>query len=308
MKLYNPKFWKYKNIISFSLLPLSLITQLFVLFKIRFTKVSNFKIPIICVGNIYIGGTGKTPLSILIGKELSKLGKNPVIIRKYYKMHNDEYSLIKENFGNLIMNSKRVLAIKEAENKNFDTVILDDGLQDYKINKDLSIICFNSNLDGNGFILPAGPLRESLVAVKNAQFLIINGKKNLEFEKKILDINKTIKIYYSKYKPVNLEKFKQKKLLVIAGIGNPKSFLELLERYNLDVVKKYIFPDHYAFSKDEINRYVSEAKKNDYHIILTEKDYHRVKEFNLEKIDYLKVELVIKEKENLIREIQRVYD
>ena len=143
MKLYKPKFWNHKNFISLSLFPVSLIIQLVIILKKKFTKVSSFKIPIVCIGNIYVGGTGKTPLSILVSKELSKVGKKPVIIRKYYKEHMDEHSMIKENFSHLILDSDRTGAIQEAQNKNFDTAILDDGFQDYKIKKDLSIICFN---------------------------------------------------------------------------------------------------------------------------------------------------------------------
>ena len=107
--LIKPKFWDHKNLISLSLFPLSLIIQLVIFFKKRFTKVSNFKIPIVCIGNIYIGGTGKTPLSILVSKELSKIGKKPAIIRKYYKDHKDEHSLIKENF-NYLNNEKIILS------------------------------------------------------------------------------------------------------------------------------------------------------------------------------------------------------
>ena len=308
MKLYKPKFWDNKNFISLSLFPLSLIIQLVIFFKKYFTKVSKFKIPVVCIGNIYVGGTGKTPLSILVSKELSKIGKKPVIIRKYYKEHKDEHSLIKENFNNLILNSNRTGAIQEAQNKDFDTAILDDGFQDYKIKKDLNIICFNSNFEGNGFVIPAGPLRENLSSIKNAQIIIINGNKNLKFEKKILGINNNIDIYYSEYKLINYDKFNQKELLVIAGIGNPENFLKLLNNHNLRIAKKYIFPDHYTFSKEEIDNFIIEAKKNGYQIVCTEKDYHRIKEYNTKVIDYLRVELVLEKKEKLIKKIQVIYD
>ena len=308
MKLYKPKFWDHKNFISLSLFPVSLIIQLIILLKKKFTKVSSFKIPIVCIGNIYVGGTGKTPLSILVSKELSKIGKKPVIIRKYYKEHIDEHSLIKENFSHLILNSDRTGAIQEAQNKNFDTAILDDGFQDYKIKKDLSIICFNSNFEGNDFVIPAGPLRENLNSIKNAQIIVINGYKNLKFEKKILEINNNIDIYYSKYKAVNYTKFSQKELLVITGIGNPENFLELLNSHKLKIAKKYIFPDHYTFSKEELNNFKSEAKKNGYQIICTEKDYHRIKKYSVDEIDFLRVELVLEKKETLIKKIQDIYD
>lgn len=308
MKLIKPKFWDGKNLISLSLFPLSLIIQLIIFFKKKFTKVSNFKIPIVCIGNIYVGGTGKTPLSILVSKELSKIGKKPAIIRKYYKDHEDEHSLIKENFNYLILNSNRIGAIQEAENKNFDIAILDDGFQDYKIKKNLSIICFNSNFEGNGFVIPAGPLRENLSSIKNAQIMIINGDKNLKFEKKILDINNNIDIYYSEYKAINYDKFTQKELLVITGIGNPENFLKLLNDHNLKIAKKYIYPDHYNFSKEEVDNFINEAKKNNYQIICTEKDFHRIKVYGIKEINYLKVELVLEKKERLIKKIQSIYD
>ena len=308
MRLNKPKFWYQKNFISLSLFPLSLIIQLIIFLKKQFTKVSNFKIPVICIGNIYVGGTGKTPLSILVAKELSKIGRKPVIIRKYYEDHLDEHFLIKENFSHLILNPNRVGAIKKAEKQNFDTAILDDGFQDYRIKKNLSIICFNSNFEGNGFVIPAGPLRENLSSIKNAQIMIINGYKNLRFEKKILDINNNIDIYYSEYKAINYEKFNQKELLVIAGIGNPENFLKLLNNHNLKIAKKYIYPDHYNFSKEEIDNFISEAKKNGYQIICTEKDFHRIKVYDIKEIDYLKVELVLEKKERLIKKIQGIYD
>ena len=308
MKLIKPKFWDHKNFISLSLFPVSLIIQLVILLKKKFTKVSSFKIPIVCIGNIYVGGTGKTPLSILVSKELSKIGKKPVIIRKYYKEHMDEHSMIKENFSHLILNSDRACAIQEAQNKNFDTAILDDGFQDYKIKKDLSIICFNSNFEGNEFVIPAGPLRENLNSIKNAQIIVINGYKNLKFEKKILDINNNIDIYYSKYIAIDYDKFNQKELLVITGIGNPENFLKLLNNHNLKIAKKYIYPDHYSFSKEEIDNFISEAKKNGYQIICTEKDFHRIKVYDIKEIDYLKVELVLEKKEKLIKKIKSIYD
>ena len=136
--------------------------------------------------------------------------------------------------------------------------------------KNLSIICFNSNFEGNDFVIPAGPLRENLNSIKNAQIIVINGYKNLKFEKKILEINNTIDIYYSEYKAINYDKFNQKELLVITGIGNPESFLKLLNNHNLKIAKKYIYPDHYNFSKEEVDNFISEAKKNGYQIICTE--------------------------------------
>ncbi len=309
MKLYKPKFWDNKNFISLSLFPLSLIIQFVIFLKKKFTKVTKFKIPVVCIGNIYVGGTGKTPLSILVSKELSKIGKKPVIIRKYYKEHKDEHSLIKENFDYLILNSNRTGAIQEAQNKDFEIAILDDGFQDYKIKKNLSIICFNSNqLIGNGFLFPSGPLRESLGSLRNANILIINGDKNLDFEQKILKIQKNLKIYYSNYKPLNIQEFKDKRLLVISGIGNPENFFKILKDNQLNVQKKMVYPDHYEFTKNEMLKIVEHAKKNDFQIVMTEKDYYKIKDFSLENIKYLRIKLEIEKEEEFIKNVMKAYD
>ena len=122
----KPKFWDQKiSLKSVLLIPFSLIFLFIVFLKKKFTRVINFKIPIICIGNIYVGGTGKTPTSIKLANELSRLGKNPVILRKYYKNHIDEYGLIKEYFKNLIVKNNRIDGIFEAKKFGFNTIILE---------------------------------------------------------------------------------------------------------------------------------------------------------------------------------------
>ena len=309
IKINKPKFWDRKiGLISILFFPLTLIVIFFTSLKKRITKIQSFKIPILCVGNIYLGGTGKTPTSILLANELSKLGKKPLILRKYYKNHNDEYSLIKNYFKNLIISKNRIEGLKEAEKSNFDIVILDDGLQDYKIKKNLSIVCFNNNqLIGNGMVLPSGPLRENLSILKNVEIVIINGSKNINFENKILNINKKLEIFYSFYKPINLDQFKNKKLLALAAIGNPENFFQLVEKNDLKIFKKKIFPDHYQFSKAEMQNILREAEMENYQVIMTEKDYYKINHYKLKKINYLRVSLEIYNKEKLFKKINSLY-
>ena len=308
MKLYKPNFWKETNLVSILLFPISLIVKLIVLMRKTFIKELEFEIPVICVGNIYLGGTGKTPLSINLGKELSILNKKPVIIRKYYKHHEDEYSLIRENFKHFITKKDRKNAIKNAVQNGFDTVILDDGFQDYKIKKNLNIVCFNNQLLGNGMLIPAGPLRESVDSLKSAHIIIINGDQNIEFERKLLEINNEISIFYSRYQLIDIEKYKGKKLFVVAGIGNPENFFELIRSQNLNIIKKLSFPDHYQFSKSEILNIINDARKNGYQVVMTEKDYHRVKDYNFTEISYIKVKLEIAEKKEFLNKVLTVYD
>ena len=307
MNFKKPNYWDRQiGLISIVLLPITLIVLIVNFLKKKLIKPEKFNIPIICVGNIYIGGTGKTPTSMLLANKLSKLERKPAIIRKYYKSHLDEYNLIKNNAEILITNKSRIEALKKAET-NFDIAILDDGLQDYKIKKDISIVCFNHDqLIGNGLVLPSGPLRENLSALKDTDIIIINGPRNKNFENKILNINKKLEIFYSLYKPINLDQFENKKLFAIAGIGNPENFFKLIEQNNLKIEKKLTFPDHYKFSKPEIQAIVEEAKINNYQIIMTEKDYFKINHYNLDKINYLKVALEIDGIDKLVNRINKI--
>jgi tetraacyldisaccharide 4'-kinase len=295
MRIIKPKYWDKKNsLISFFLIPFSIFFQILVFLKSKFTKEYIFSIPVICVGNIYVGGTGKTPLSIKIAKILKKLNKKVAIIKKSYREHDDEFKLININKVKLFKNTSRVLAINEAIDSKFDCVIMDDGFQDRSIKTNLNIICFaERQLFGNGMTLPSGPLREPLTSIKKSQIVVINGKKNSEFENKIKNISSNINIYYSYYLPTNLINFKDHKLLAFAGIGNPENFFSLLKENNLNVVKKMPFPDHYNYSINELNEIVNFSLKNNLKIITTEKDFFRIKHFQIAQIKCLNVELKI---------------
>jgi tetraacyldisaccharide 4'-kinase len=305
MKIFKPKFWHKKNsLISFCLIPLSIVFQFLIIFKKILTKKEKFSIPVICVGNIYLGGTGKTPLCILLAEILKKSNKKVAIIKKFYKAHEDEFKLIESKKIKLFNNTSRATAIKKAEVENFDCVILDDGFQDSSIIKNLNIVCFNSDqLAGNEMILPSGPLREPLSALKNSQIVLINGSINEVFEKKIKAISSGISIYYSKYLPINLNEFIGHNLLAFAGIGNPNNFFNLLEKNNLQVEKKISFPDHYNYSTKDLNDLVEYAISNNLNIITTEKDYFRIEHYKIPQIQSLRVKLEITNKDKFEKEI-----
>ena len=305
MRFLKPKFWDYKNsMLSYLLLPVSFFLQILLRLKKKFSNPNSFNIPVICVGNIYIGGTGKTPLVITIAKELEILGKKPSIIKKYYAEHADEYNLISHQANCLYVDKDRTVAISKAQKKQHDFAILDDGFQDYSIKKNFNIICFNSNqLIGNGMTLPSGPLRESLSRIKKANIIIINGKKNDIFEKKIKDISNEIKIYYSRYVLYDYEKIKNKKLFAFAGIGNPINFFKLLEENNLNVKKQLAFPDHYQFTKNELKNLIEKASNYTLDLVTTEKDYFRIKDYGFNDIKFVKIKLNILDKQKIINEI-----
>ena len=296
MKLIKPKFWKTKNFISLILYPLSAVTFLINSIK-RFSIKKTFEIKTICIGNIFIGGTGKTSLAIEIN-ELLKNKFRTVFIKKNYKNQTDEINLL-NNKGKIISSSNRENALLAAIKKKYQVAILDDGLQQKNINYDLRIACFNSEYGlGNEFMLPAGPLRENLSVIKNYDLIFLNGEKN---NKKILSkfksINKDLKIFEGKYKPLNLKKFNlKKKYLMFCGIGNPHEFEQTLIKYKFNVSKKIIFPDHHKFSNIDLKKLNYNASRDNLMLITTEKDFFRLNKIQRKNIKFLKIKLEIKDK------------
>ena len=298
MKLIKPKFWKTKNFISLILYPLSAVTFLINFLK-KFSIKKTFEIKTICIGNIFIGGTGKTSLAIEIN-ELLRNKFRTVFIKKNYKNQIDEINLL-NNKGKIISSSNREDALLAASKK-YQVAILDDGLQQKNINYNLRIACFNSEYGlGNEFTLPAGPLRENLSVIKNYDLIFLNGEKN---NKKILSkfksINKDLKIFEGKYKPLNLKKFNlKKKYLMFCGIGNPHEFEQTLIKYKFNVSKKIIFPDHHKFSNIDLKKLNYNASRDNLTLITTEKDFFRLNKAQRKNIKFLKIKLEIKNREKL---------
>ena len=304
MKFKKPKFWNSINFLSIILLPFSLLTLVFNIFKSQVITENRFNIPIICVGNIFIGGTGKTPLSIYIYNLLKNKKFKPAIVRKYYPSHADEINFTKSKVRQFFSDRKRLESISKAIIKKNNVIIMDDGMQDVSVNKDLSIMCFNStDLIGNGFLLPAGPLREQLKKVNSCRIAVINGKRNILFEKKLKSMSDSIEIFQSKYEIKNLKRLRGKKILAFAGIGNPKNFFKLLRENGLKIKQEISFPDHYNYSKKEIRDLILRAKKKRLKLITTEKDYFRIKQKGFKNIDYLSVDLEITKYKSFEKEL-----
>ena len=293
MKLNAPKFWQDKNFISFILSPLSLITHFVNSIKKIFPK-KKFKIKTICIGNIYLGGTGKTSLAIEIHNILKKKYKT-VFIKKNYLDQKDEIKLL-ENSGKIISTDSRSNSLNIAQKKGFEIAILDDGFQQKNINYDLKILCFNSKKGiGNGMVLPSGPLRESFNEINNCDLIFINGEnKNNKLIDKIKFINKNINIFESNYFPTNLKKINTKRnFLIFCGIGNPHEFKNTLSRFKFSIKRKFIYPDHYQILDKDIDKMKELAKKEGLSIITTEKDYLRLHKKQKKNITFLRTKLKI---------------
>ena len=308
MNFFKPKFWDKNKISFFSVLlfPVSLLIKVLSLFKRFLIKTNQSSIPIICVGNIYLGGTGKTPLCIEIFSILKNLNMNPVFVRKKYDSFQDEADLQKQ-VGPVYQNKKRIEAVKEALQNKANVAILDDGFQDFSINKNLSIVCFNKKQwVGNGLTIPSGPLRESLSALKRANCVVINGEKNRDIENKIFSKNKEIKIFYTKYRAKNISEFKNKKVIAFAGIGNPENFFDLLKDNKIDIGEEIKFPDHHKYSEETLENLINKAKENNNILLTTEKDYFRIAKNYKQNISFLKIEVEIENRNQFIDQIKKI--
>ena len=298
MIFLKPKFWdkkKYPSFISILLLPISLIVIIKNYYENSKLKKNFYDFRTICVGNIYIGGTGKTPLVNNLANHFKKKFKT-FIIKKGYSSHLDEKQLLESNHK-VIFEKTRELSLLKAEQEKAEIVIFDDGLQEKTINYDLKIVCFNSlKLDGNGLVIPAGPLRERLNSIKNYDIILINGNTNKEskdFIDKIKNINPNIRIFTAKYVPKNFSKLKKKKFFIFSGIGNPHTFSDTLKNMKIKFYGYKKFPDHFEYKESDLQKLRELAKLKGCELLTTEKDYLRLKKSFRKNINFLKVELVI---------------
>ena len=204
-----------------------------------------------------MGGTGKTPFSIELLSILERLGKKACFVIKNHNLTEDENKLLSK-YGSVFASSNRSDSIKLAHENGFDVAIMDDGFQDFSLEKNFSFLCFDEKLwIGNGLLIPAGPLRESLKnGMKRADCILIKGKKNNLIENKIRELNKTIDIFYFEYKPIDIKNYLDKPVISFAGIGNPEGFFKLLKNNNINILKNFPFPDHHNYTDHEIKNHL----------------------------------------------------
>jgi len=307
------KAWYKKKIIK-SLLFLSKIYYYISYLKKNINlKFLRYKapIPIIIIGNITAGGTGKTPFTIHITSLLIKIGFKPGIISRGYKSTTkkniyvkkgsnvnevgDEAKLLKECKCPVIIGKNRKISIKSLiKNYNLDIIISDDGIQHYKIKRDLEIILIDGyRLFGNGSFIPIGPLRESILKLKKANIVITNeGNNSLSnFMIKFRYIN-VINIKNNIKKSLNY--FKNKNIYAISGIGNSNKFFNSIKKNNINIIKTYKFSDHYKFTKKNLKF----TKKIP--ILMTKKDAVKCN-FNNKMLWYINIDIKINK--NLVKYI-----
>ena len=301
MKFKKPKFWDYKkpNYLSYILMPFTFPILLNNFFLRSIRKNAYQKKPIkICIGNIYVGGTAKTPLTIKISQILENLNIKTATIKKFYPDQVDEQKILSKK-TKLYCFDKRKKALEETIKDNVEVAIFDDGLQDRSMCYDLKFVCFNNKKwIGNGLLIPAGPLREKIESISKYDALFINGNENNNLALKLIikKHNKDIKIFESNYRPTNINQFNiNEKYIIFSGIGNPECFKELLEKNKLNIVKEIIFPDHYQYTQNDIDKIKFQAENLNAKILTTEKDYVKINPCENNDINFLQIDLDIKD-------------
>ena len=308
MILKKPKFWDFKkpNFFAYLLYPFTIFVEIHNIISTVIPKKKFTEIKTICVGNLYIGGTGKTPTSLFLYNLLKKNNINPVTAKKFYKNQIDEQKFLKDN-SNFISLSDREKIVKKAIEMKFDMVIFDDGLQEKWINYDIKFACFDSEKwIGNGHLIPSGPLREKMNTLKNYHGIFlktVGGDSNLDYiYNEIRNINPNIEIFESIIEIKHIDKFNiDENYIIFSGIGNPDSFRKLLLKNKFKIIEEITFPDHYNYQDKDILKIINKANENSAEIITTEKDFKRIPKNLKEKINFLEIDMKIKDENKLIK-------
>ncbi len=296
------------------------------LFSTGLLKVRRAGIPVVSVGNITLGGTGKTPVVELLSKKLKERGFHPGIVTRGYKRTKpgvfavdaktddatsvgDEALMLARRTGlPVIVGKKRIDAVTVGINEfGIDVALLDDGYQVRDLRKDLEILVISGGGERQGDLFPLGPYREPLDNVKRAGVILVNRG---ELSNGAKAHAQGIPLFHVRYRPTFLHNLQRdligpfaylrgKDVVAFAGIGNNRSFFELLRELGANVVREKEFPDHYAYSGADIERLgtCEDAQL----IVTTEKDAVKLKQFELpENLFYLSVEAVIEREEQFV--------
>lgn len=294
----SPKFW-YRNdwlskVLALIIYPLSIIWIIISFIKKKVSKTYRSRLKIICVGNLNIGGTGKTPFAIYTYKILKELGFNPVFLTRgyggkekgpikvesthQYKDVGDE-ALLLNNIGPTIVSRDRSLGAKFIENHkyNYDVILMDDGLQNYQLEKNIKFLLVDKNLKfGNKLCVPAGPLREPInQRLKEIDSIILTGN-NTDQDIGLRKISDYISVFNSSIKIMQSSNIKGNKFLAFCGLANPDKFYETLEKGGCKVFLTKSFPDHHQYTEEEINHLILKAKNKNLTLITTAKDYVKI--------------------------------
>ncbi len=272
------------------------------------TREESSPIPVICIGNLTMGGAGKTPTARAIMQLVADHGKfaTPCFLMRGYggaekgpievspSMHTTydvgDEALMQAQYAPVIISSDRHKGAKLAQESGYDLIIMDDGFQNPRLKKDLSLVIVDGGFGfGNGNVFPAGPLREPVAkGLKRAQgVIVVNRTEGVDLSALGTAKQFDASIILSK-KGKGSEK---KKTVAFAGIARPEKFFDTLEANGYSLHAHHAFPDHHIYNRSQLEKIVSQAEKAGASVITTEKDWIRLSDQWKNKISYLKIEI-----------------
>ena len=283
----TPKHWNNINFVSMILYPLGLLYGLATKLRIKYNKSKKVSIPVICIGNLTAGGTGKTPVSISIASILQQQGFNPFFVSRGYggklkniQVDNNKHTaqqcgdepLLLARQAPVIVNPDRFNGANTAINNGADIIIMDDGFQNPKLCKDLSFLVFDGSFGvGNELCIPAGPLRENINdGIKRAQAIIIIGEDKHNLQKRF-----NLPCFLANIKPLS-QNIDNPNIIAFAGIGNPQKFYNSLKECGFNLLETYDFPDHHYYSETELQNLINLAQQQNALLYTTSKDFVKI--------------------------------
>ncbi len=319
-----PSFWNISHgrdaaiFIRTLLMPLAWLYDFATQSRIKNGEYLDIGIPIISIGNISLGGTGKTPLSRVLAHEFGKTRKVAVVSRGYggeitaptkvdFEKHNavqigDEPLMLAKDID-VFIGKNRTDAALLAKNNGTELIILDDGHQNPALLKTASIIVIDGSVGfGNGHIFPAGPLREKPnIGLKRGDLVVWIGTKDKLAE---CNIPKNTPIFFSKIAPV--KKNYEGKYIAFCGIGRPEKFHDSLKESGIDIIDLIPFPDHHYFSKSELENLKERAHAENAKLITTEKDYSRIDTDFGKDIEVLEINIEFEDKSGFFETLNTI--
>lgn len=300
----TPSFWYQRSITGYIIMillwPLSLLWRLASAIRRLWIKPAKLSLPVICIGNLTAGGTGKTPLVTCFAEAAIDKGLTPVILSKGYggsasgphlvtaddsaAMVGDEPLELAAICPVVIAKNRKVGALWIAKNMTADVILMDDGFQNPGLRPDIGIVVFDGNRGiGNGQIMPVGPMREGMRnGLKRASYVVIIGDDKQGLTQSITQTIQRLRtdipiISASKqFYPSAQAILTKEPLLAFAGIGHPDAFFALITQYGGQLIKTLSFPDHHRYTATEWQNIHTTALRHKAKLVTTRKDYMRL--------------------------------
>jgi len=302
--------------------------------------------PVICVGNITVGGTGKTPLVITLAKGLMDRGISVAVLSRGYKRKQTSEPLVSDGLTLL-------LSIEESGDEPFlmarvmkgipvfvgkdrflngqmalqrfgvRGLLLDDGYQHLQLHRDLNILLIDSHIGfGDDHLLPRGILREPLAHLRRAHLFLLtkleDPKHCQSLERKLQQVHSSAPIFHSHYEPQGLispegeweeiHSWKGKRVLALSGIANPDYFSSLVRKSGMEIINEVIFPDHHRFTTKDLEFIEKKGKGVDW-IVTTEKDMVKLKKIKIghPPLRALRIEMKIWEEDDFYKRVMEIF-